>query len=171
MAPRVFRSTTSFYLAAAFTVAMVGLSIYLGIVDPAELTQSAPVLLAFAGVVWLTFGRPRLVVDESGITIINILRTTVVPWGRYQSLGIRWNLRIITDDGQYVVWALPISSRESSRIADHRLRQHHPAQQAVITIDGWHVKDHGTGLVVTTWAPVALTYVGVIAVLTTIALV
>jgi len=67
----------------------------------------APLALVGVGV-WAVYWQPGVDVDEEGVTVRNILRTTRVPWARLVKVDTRYTLTLATDDGRTVgAWASP----------------------------------------------------------------
>ena len=84
--------------------------------DAREVTGSVPFLLSAAIIVWLVFGYPRVEVSDGGITLVNVIRTTHIPWPCFAGADSRWNLRVDTQSGSYTAWALPAGSGTARRL-------------------------------------------------------
>jgi hypothetical protein len=70
----------------------------------AVLQLAAP--LALFGVLgWGAFWRPRVVVSDGGVTVVNTLRSVEVPWPAVQSVDGRYGLRLLTAYGRVTAWA------------------------------------------------------------------
>lgn len=72
--------------------------------------RSVAIVLTAAAVVyaaWAYFWRPLLVVEEQAITVVNPVRTHVVPWGALRDVDTRFNLTLITEDERIAVLAAP----------------------------------------------------------------
>jgi hypothetical protein len=68
-------------------------------------------ILLIAGVCWALYWRPELVVEESGVTVRNVLRTIVLPWPSIQRIDTKWALTLFSAYGKYTVWAAPAPNR------------------------------------------------------------
>lgn len=66
---------------------------------------AAWVLLVMA-VVWSLFVRPAVILDESGVTLRNVLRDVHIPWARVTDVDVRWNLRVFVGERVYTAWAI-----------------------------------------------------------------
>jgi hypothetical protein len=62
-------------------------------------------LFALAG--WATFWRPRVVVSDAGVRLVNVSRTIDVPWPALQSIESRWALTLVTAYGRFTAWGAP----------------------------------------------------------------
>lgn len=134
----------------------------------ALLTSLAPVALVVA-LAWAVFWRPRVVVGDDGITLVNVTRTVHVPWSRFRSADTRWALTIETDGARYSSWAVPAGSGFGARMTPRRERTWSPAagklgssgtaEAAALAIGGWVERgtgrpDDGAGVSVTLHVPV-----------------
>jgi len=91
--------------------------------------EVAAVLILITGVAYVTAFRPRVLADDSGITIRNPLRDHHVPWGCVQDVGLRDSLevRCTPQDGEQrgktlYAWAVH-SSRRGRVKAEARARR------------------------------------------------
>lgn len=133
MEPLTFRTRLAQGLAILVAViAVVALVAYATEAGPtAALTSVAPVALVVA-LGWAVLWRPRAVVDEDGVTLVNIVRTVRVPWQRFRSADTRWALSITTTQGRtYSSWAVPAGSGFGSRLAPsgRMFGEHSPADR------------------------------------------
>ncbi|TDE93894.1 PH domain-containing protein [Occultella glacieicola] len=81
-----------------------------------ELARSGPVTLFVVAGVWALFWNPLVEVSDGGITIVNVLRTTQIPWPTLAAVDTQWALRVHTDDGRrHSSWAVPASSGMGAR--------------------------------------------------------
>jgi hypothetical protein len=73
----------------------------------------AVLLFASAAVHALAF-RPAVLVDDTGITLRNIVRDVHVPWGNVARIGARWSLTIDTlaPDRTWASWAITARNRQ-----------------------------------------------------------
>ncbi|WP_374927816.1 PH domain-containing protein [Kytococcus sedentarius] len=78
------------------------------------------VWLAIAGsaLAWVLIWRPRITLDPYGLTIVNPVRTTTVPWQRMRRVGSRWSLEVESEKGMHRAWAVGSSFRDPSGL-DH----------------------------------------------------
>lgn len=68
---------------------------------------------------WLVFARPCLRLHGQGLTIVNVLRTTDVPWGEVDDIVLRHQVVVVTRSGERLLsWGAPSSAR--SRVAPSR---------------------------------------------------
>jgi Bacterial PH domain len=111
-----YRPTTGRVLAACFAGACAIALVVVLVTDGAGgLLAYAPWLLLPAAVVWAVFWNPRVVVDDSGLTLVNVLRTVRLPWPAIQDVDTRWALKLHTAYGTFGAWAAPSAGRYASR--------------------------------------------------------
>lgn len=78
---------------------------------------------AASALLWVIFVRPRVVVARAGITVVNPLRTIVLPWSQIESLDNRYSLSITTAARRFSAWAAVAPTRfQSRRIESSDLR-------------------------------------------------
>lgn len=117
----VFRTTFSrFFPAVAAAVALVVLISVIAQSGWAELWQSAPVILFVLALIWALFWRPLVEISDGGIRLVNIIRTTWIPWPVFRSAQSQWTLQVHTSHGTFSSWALPASSGSARRLARSR---------------------------------------------------
>ncbi|MDI2099648.1 PH domain-containing protein [Ruicaihuangia caeni] len=64
--------------------------------------------LAFLGVLaWAAFWAPSITVDDQGLTVRNVLRTEVVPWGALTDVETQYALTLVTAERRVSVWSAP----------------------------------------------------------------
>jgi hypothetical protein len=73
-----------------------------------------PWLALAAGAMWLMFWNPRVVVDDLGVHLINVVRTIDVPWTAITEVDTRWALTLVTPGGRYTAWAVPAPGNAGS---------------------------------------------------------
>jgi hypothetical protein len=117
---QVYRSGNARALAAVTVAVCVGV---LGTLaarrDGGDVLRFGPSLALAAWLVWLAYWRPRVVVDDEGVTLHNIFRTVHVPWSSVVELHSRYGLRVDTTFGSYAAWAVPApAGRERLRGGD-----------------------------------------------------
>jgi len=71
------------------------------------LIEVGPWLGLVAGGCWATFWNPRVVVDDSGVQFVNVLRTIHVPWPAIHAVDTKFALTLITAYGRFTGWAAP----------------------------------------------------------------
>ncbi len=63
---------------------------------------------------WLVFLRPCLRVGEGGLTVVNILRTTVAPWDQVDEVTTRFQVLVTLVSGERLrCWGAPITARSA----------------------------------------------------------
>ena len=119
-----YRSTAARVLAAMLAgVCALALVIVLIADGPVGLLTWAPWVLLPALLGWALFWNPRVVVDDSGVTMVNVLRTVHVPWPAITDIDTRWSLTLFTAYGKFVAWAAPSAGRYGGRgISRHEIR-------------------------------------------------
>jgi hypothetical protein len=85
-----------------------------------------PLLFAGTAVVAL-FWRPRIVIDDGGVTVVNVFRTFDVPWAAIERIDTRYAVTLFTASARIAVWAAPspgirgattISKRDVSNLTE-----------------------------------------------------
>ena len=71
------------------------------------LLEVGPWLGLVAGGCWATFWNPRVVVDDGGVELVNVLRTIDIPWPAIHAVDTKFALTLITAYGTYTGWAAP----------------------------------------------------------------
>ena len=66
-----------------------------------------PWLALVGGSCWALFWRPHVVVDESRVRLVNVLRTIDLPWRSICAVDTKWALTLITVHGRVTAWAAP----------------------------------------------------------------
>lgn len=78
------------------------------------LLQVVPWLALFAGACWAMFWQPRVIVDDGGVQLVNVLRTIHVPWPAIQAIDTKFALTLITAYGRFVAWSAPAPGAKSA---------------------------------------------------------
>ncbi|HSP53588.1 MAG TPA: PH domain-containing protein [Cryobacterium sp.] len=105
-------SVAVFVALVLLCVALLGDAIVRGRWDTA--LAAAPTVALVVWAAWLVFARPCLRLHEQGLTIVNVLRTTEVPWGEVDDIVLRHQVVVVTRSGERVVcWGAPSSARSS----------------------------------------------------------
>lgn len=81
---------------------------------PRDAVLIAPWLGLVAVLCWACFWRPRVEVDDAGVTLVNVTRTVVIPWPALQDVDTQWALRLSTAYGRYSAWAAPAPGLRSA---------------------------------------------------------
>ena len=88
---------------------------------------AGPWLALVVGACWACFWRPRVVVDDGGVELVNVFRTIDLPWPSINALDTRWALRLYTAYGRYTAWAAPAPSVREVIRATRQDTEHLPA--------------------------------------------
>ena len=83
---------------------LIGLAV---VGDWPNVVRTAWPLLLISAVVIALFWRPRIVIEEHGITIVNVFRTFEVPWPAIERIDTRFTLTLFTHGRRIPVWAAP----------------------------------------------------------------
>jgi len=97
---------------AALTVVVCAIGVVALIaIDVRDAARYSWPLMLVAVLVWAMFWRPELVVEEHGITVVNVFRTEFVPWPAIVMVDTKWALTLRTADRLIRVWASPAPGR------------------------------------------------------------
>lgn len=117
----VFRPRLSKYLpAVAVVLGLVALGFIVVSDGIRGVVGALPWVALLVGTVWAAYGRPHLVVDDSGILVVNVFRTIKVPWPAVQRIDTKWALTLYTAYGKITAWAAPAPGAIASRLAAPR---------------------------------------------------
>lgn len=73
-----------------------------------NLVAMACVAASLSIIGWLCYWNPRVILDPSGVTIVNPAHTVHIPWLEVHTAESRWGLQITPIQGRTVhVWAIP----------------------------------------------------------------
>lgn len=104
---QVYRSNAMRALGALTVLICAGAVVALALHgDERVLLRYAGGLLLAAWLVWLAYWRPKVTLDDEGVTLHNIFRTVRVPWSSVLELHSRYGLRVDTPYGSYAAWAV-----------------------------------------------------------------
>ena len=78
------------------------------------------VCLILAGFTYLLWIKPKLVLRDDFIEVVNPLRTEFIPYAEVEELETKWALTIIHSGGKTRVWVAPASGKQKW-IAEKRL--------------------------------------------------
>ncbi|TRW44669.1 PH domain-containing protein [Georgenia yuyongxinii] len=95
-----------------------------------ELVRYGALPLAVAAFGWAVFWQPFVEVGPDGVTLANVMRTVVVPWGAIDAVDTHWGVRLRTAAGAFGAWAAPAragfgrsrSRREAENLPDRLFR-------------------------------------------------
>lgn len=113
----VFRSTAS--AALTIGVALVAAAALVYFVSTGgwyELWASGPTTAALVAIAWALLWNPRIIIADGGITIVNIMRTTHVPWPRFTGVSTKWALTVEAGPVKVTSWAIPARSGMAKRV-------------------------------------------------------
>lgn len=120
--PAVHYSLSSRILAAGWAVIAVLLLVDLFLRGQGpDIWRYGAVLVASVALVYLVWLRPRVVVTDRGLRVINPLRETFVPWAAVLWVDVVDVLRVHTPDG--VVRSWPLRETRRSRVRDNMRRE------------------------------------------------
>jgi len=98
-------------------VAMIALVVTDG---PSALWRAGPWLALVGGSCWAAFWRPEVVVEDSGVRVVNVFRTIDLPWPSVHAIDTKWALTLITAYGTFTAWAAPAPGRHTAVRATRR---------------------------------------------------
>ncbi|MCX6437550.1 MAG: hypothetical protein NTZ06_02715 [Actinobacteria bacterium] len=111
-----FRPTSgviSAYIAYTLIAIMVIQSVLIGTLHQGLTAISWGVLVGMG--IYLVMHRPKIILFDEGITIVNPLHTFTIGWNKVENLGAKYTLAITVDNRTINAWAAPASGRYSSR--------------------------------------------------------
>ena len=79
--------------------------------EPVDAAQLAPMLGLIALATWAIYWRPLVRIDDSGVTVRNVLRTFTVPWSAISQVETRFAFTLVADGVRIVAWAAPAPDR------------------------------------------------------------
>ena len=79
--------------------------------EPVDAAQLAPMLGLIALATWAIYWRPLVRIDDSGVTVRNVLRTFTVPWSAISQVETRFAFTLVADGVRIVAWAAPAPGR------------------------------------------------------------
>jgi Bacterial PH domain len=125
---QVFRSTLARVLSAAIvTICAIGLVLVGVETGLSGVLRSAPWFVLVGGSCWVLFWRPCVIVDDSGVQVVNVFRTIHLPWPSINAVDTKWALRLYTAYGRYTAWAAPAPSPHEVLRASQKDAAHLPA--------------------------------------------
>ena len=105
---------------------------------------AALVVLILVVLLYLLLWRPRLDVRDTGVLVVNPLRSHRLDWASILSVEMRWALTITTTTGPITVWAVPRPSRGSAvfgmrtdpyKLPDYQAEKRHEQQDSSSRVD------------------------------------
>ncbi len=102
-----YRPRFGIVLSVVIWVACAGALVDLLITKPGDSVRMLPLLLLASLAVWAVFFNPRVTVDDSGVHLVNVLRTVDLPWPSIQYIDTKWALAIGSSYGKFTAWAAP----------------------------------------------------------------
>ncbi|MFM5905649.1 MAG: PH domain-containing protein [Micrococcales bacterium] len=100
---------TVFLLAALYPIEPLIRQNWLGFAAATAVSATAVALS------WIAFVRPKLIIDDVKITIVNPFRTVVIPYGKIEIIDSKYSLVITTENGKFSCWVAPAPSRYGGR--------------------------------------------------------
>ncbi|MCV2396414.1 PH domain-containing protein [Actinotalea sp. M2MS4P-6] len=102
-----------------------------GVVSGGDLRTSV-LAVAIAGFVvgmsWALFWRPRVILDDGGVTVVNVVRTIQVPWPLVVDAEAGWSLVLSTPRHRWTAWAAPRASGTQQTLSQAARRGRPPAE-------------------------------------------
>lgn len=112
----VYRPASSRALAAGiFAVCVIGLIAFAVQDGPGAVLHYGWWLILVGVLAWAFFWNPRIVVDDSGVLLVNVFRSVRIPWPAIQAIDTKWSLTLQTSYGTFGAWAAPAPGRHGSR--------------------------------------------------------
>ncbi len=87
---------------------------------PGFVVPAAFAALAVFALLW----HPKVVVDDAGTTLVNVLVTVVVPWAALIDVDTKYSLSLRTPGRAYAAWAAPAPGRTGIAMARRTERRH-----------------------------------------------
>lgn len=79
--------------------------------DWISLWRLLPVLILAGFAAWALFWRPRVIVGNDAVTVVNVGRTWQIPFPRLREVSVRYSLTLETDEGRVDCWAASAPGR------------------------------------------------------------
>jgi Bacterial PH domain len=74
---------------------------------------------------WATFWRPRVVVSDAGVQLVNVSRTIFIPWPALHGIDTKWSLTLITAYGRFRAWSAPAPGVRGAMLSVGGSREEH----------------------------------------------
>jgi hypothetical protein len=94
--------------------------------DPTTALRYLPVFLLVPVATWALYGRPAVVISDSGVELRNVTRTVELPWPAIVRIDTKYALTLETAYGVFAAWAAPAPSRTAVLHATRSHVQHQP---------------------------------------------
>lgn len=92
--------------------------------DPYSIARYVPVIALVAYLVWILMWSPSVTIAPSGVTVRNLLRSSLISWPAIERVDTRFALTLYTRGGKIVAWSAPAPSRfaafRTARSDSHR---------------------------------------------------
>ncbi|MFM6968319.1 MAG: PH domain-containing protein [Microbacteriaceae bacterium] len=75
---------------------------------------------------YAAFWRPRLDIDDNGVTVRNPFSTHRIEWGAIDRIDTKWGLTLFVGERRISVWAAPAPGRHAAATATRDLGRHLP---------------------------------------------
>ena len=106
--PEEVGSTYGRALTIALGVVCLGTTIAVGVFAGwTDAALTAPWTALFALLCWAAFWRPRVVVSDAGVQLVNVTRTIFIPGRRSTSIDTKWALTLVTAHGRFTAVERP----------------------------------------------------------------
>ena len=95
------------------TVAVVGSAVVIFVWATSgfrDAMLTVPWMLLLAAACWAFYWRPRVVVSNGGVRLVNVSRTIDVPWPSITDVETKYALTLVTMYGRFAAWAAPAPS-------------------------------------------------------------
>ena len=109
------------------TVAVVGLAVVIFVWATSgfrDAMLTVPWMLLLAAACWAFYWRPRVVVSNGGVRLVNVSRTIDVPWPSITDVETKYALTLVTVYGRFAAWAAPAPSAGTALRTAMRSRPH-----------------------------------------------
>lgn len=110
-----YRPPSSAWLFGTAIMLMVAvLAAQVRVDEPEQVVRGLP-WYGLAGLLaWTTVWRPRVLVGDDGVTLVNPLRTVDVPWAAIVTVETRFAFALRTPGGKHTAWAGPGPGRHQA---------------------------------------------------------
>ena len=119
--PEEVGSTYGRALTIALGVVCLGTTIAVGVFAGwTDAALTAPWTALFALLCWAVFWRPRVVVSDAGVQLVNVSRTIFIAWPALHSIDTKWALTLVTAHGRFTAWGAPASGARGAVLSMSR---------------------------------------------------
>jgi hypothetical protein len=109
--PLEYRPTFVRVLSVVTWVLLVLTELAIARESTADALRWLPVLGFLGACVYVLFWRPAIRVDDSGVTVVNLVRDVHIPWRRLEAIDTRFSLTLQWADRTVAAWAAPAPGR------------------------------------------------------------